>query len=129
MIGGYAGAALIVAGFSWLLLRFQLPQQAARITALVRESGAIMADKVLSDRKKERALRRNSAVLFGQFIKITLGLLAALALPMAVVWLVGLAGWWRLEEVIAVSLSWPFLLAGLVLFILVMLIGRRRGAG
>lgn len=126
MIGSYVGAALIVAGFAWLLLRLHLPEQALRINALVRASAATMSDKSLTDRQKERAMRQNSGTLFGQFLRITLGLLAALGLPMALVWLIGFTGLWSFEGAIEASLSWPFLLAGLVLFIAVMMVGRRR---
>lgn len=129
MIGSYAGAALMIAGFSWLLLRLQLPEQAARITIMVRASVATMSDSSLSDRQKERALQKSSIALFGQFLKITLGLAAALVLPLAAVWLIGFTSLWSFDGAIAASLSWPFLLAGLVLFVCVFWVGRRRGAG
>lgn len=129
MIGSYAGAALIVAGFAWLLLRLHLPQQATRITALVRASAAIMNDRSLTDRQKEKAMQANSGTLFVQFLKITGGLIAALGLPMLAVWLIGLTRVWSFEGAIEASLSWPFLTAGLVLFVAVMWLGRRRGAG
>lgn len=129
MIGSYAGAALIVAGFAWLLLRLRLVEQAQRINGMVRDSAAVMADKSLGDDARERALRKTSVALFGQFITLTLGLALALGLPMLLVWLLGLTRIWSFDAAIAASLSWPFLLGGLALFIVVMVIGRRRGAG
>ena len=129
MLGSYAGAALIVAGFSWLLVRLHLVEQAGRINAVVRDSAATMADRSLSDRDKEQALRRNSIALFGQFARITLGLALALGAPIALVWLLGLTALWSFDDAIAASLSWPFLVAGLILFVAVMIVGRRRSAG
>ena len=129
MIGSYAGAALIVAGFAWLLLRLGLVERAQEINAVVRQTAATMADRSLGDDEKERAMRKDSAALFRLFAIITGGLLLALGLPMLLVWLIGLTHLWSFDGAIAASLSWPFLLAGLVLFITVMVIGRRRGAG
>ena len=129
MIGSYVGAALVVAGFSWLLLRLGLVEQARDINVVLRATAATVADRSLSDAQKERALQQHSKALFGRFARVTLGLLLALGAPILVVWLIGLTHLWSFEGAMAASISWPFLLAGLVLFVLVMVLGGRRRAG
>lgn len=129
MIGSYAGAALVVAGFSWLLLRLGLVEQAREINVVLRTTAATVADRSLSDAQKERALQQQSKALFGRFARVTLGLLLALGVPILLVWLIGLTHLWSFEGAMAASISWPFLLAGLVLFVLVMVLGGRRRAG
>ena len=121
MIGSYLGAALIIAGFAWLLVRLGLVERARQINGLVRQSAATMSDRALNDDEKERALQRHSIALFRQFALLTLGLALALGLPILLVWLLGLTRLWSFEGAIAASLSWPFLLAGLVIFIAVLL--------
>ena len=128
MVGSYAGAAVIVAGFAWLLLRLGLVERAQEINAVVRQTAATMSDKSLSDDQKERAMRKDSAALFRLFGVITAGLLLALGLPMLLVWLIGLTDLWNFEDALAATLSWPFLIGGLVLFIVVVMVARRRGA-
>jgi len=129
VIGSYAGAALVVAGFSWLLLRLGLVEQAREINVVLRTTAATVADRSLSDAQKERALQQQSKALFGRFARVTLGLLLALGVPILLVWLIGLTHLWSFEGAMAASISWPFLLAGLVLFVLVMVLGGRRRAG
>ena len=115
--GNYAGAALIVVGFSWLLVRLGLVERARRINLIVKQSAATTADRSLSDLQKEQALRQNSLALFGLFGKITLGLLLALGLPTLLVRLVAYTHLWCFDEVIETSVSWPFLLVGFAIFI------------
>ena len=124
--GNYAGAALIVVGFSWLLVRLGLVERARRINLIVKQSAATTADRSLSDLQKEQALRQNSLALFGLFGKITLGLLLALGLPTLLVRLVAYTHLWSFDEVIATSVSWPFLLAGFAIFVAVILLQGRR---
>ncbi|MEO6091677.1 MAG: hypothetical protein ABIT04_08330 [Novosphingobium sp.] len=129
MIANYAGAALIVAAFWWLLQHFDLVNRARLIGVAARQSAATLANAALTDDEKGRAMRRDSIALFGHFARLSLLLAIALGLPMLVVWVLGLARLWRFEDVIAASLSWPFLLAGVVLFIALVAAERRRGAG
>ena len=125
-VGNYAGAALIVAGFSWLFVRLGLVQRAHQINLIVKQSAATTADHSLTDFQKEQMLRQNSLALFGLFGKITLGLLLALGLPTLFVRLVAFTHLWSFEEVIETSVSWPFLLTGFAIFVAVILLEGRR---
>jgi len=125
-IGNYAGAALIIVGFSWLFVRLRLVKRAHLTHLLVKRSAATAADRSLTDLQKEQALRQNSLALFGLFGKITLGLLLALGLPILFVRLVAFTHLWSFDEVIETSVSWPFLLTGFAIFVAVILLEGRR---
>ena len=129
MIGSYAGAALIVIGFSWLLIRLQLVERSARINGVVRQSTATAADRSLSDDEKGRALRRQSLALFGLFGDLTFRLALAIGLPILLVWLLALVRLWNFEGALEATVSWPFLIAGLLLFLVVFLRSGRRREG
>ena len=127
MIGNYAGAALIVTGFSWLLVRLQLVERSGRINGVVRQSAATAADRSLNDAEKGRAMRRHSLALFGLFGDLTLRLALAIGLPILLVWLLALVRLWSFDGAVEATLSWPFLIAGLLLFLVIFLrSGRRR---
>lgn len=129
MIGSYAGAILIVVGFTWLLIRLRLVERSRQINTIVRQSAATTADRSLSDSAKAQALRRYSMTLFGLFASLTLGLAIAVGLPILLVWLLALAQLWSFEGALEATLSWPFLIAGLVLFILALVRPEQRRAG
>ena len=129
MIGNYAGAALIVIGFSWLLLRLQLIERSGQVSGLVQQSTATAADRSLSDDDKGRALRRHSLALFGLFGDLTFRLALAIGLPILLVWLLAFARLWNFEGALEATLSWPFLIAGLLLFLVIFLRSRRRREG
>lgn len=126
MIGNYAGAALIVIGFSWLLLRLDLVERSGRINGVVRQSAATVADSSLSDADKAQAMRGHSLALFGMFADLTLRLMLAVGLPVLLVWLLAIMHLWSFEGALEATLSWPFLIAGLLLFFAIFLWPGRR---
>jgi hypothetical protein len=129
VIGSYAGAALIVIGFSWLLIRLQLVEQSRRINGIVRQSAATASDRSLSDSAKAQALRRHSLALFGLFASLTFGLVMAVGLPILLVWLLAFANLWSFEGALEATLSWPFLIAGLLPLLFIFLRSGHRHEG
>ena len=129
MIGSYAGAVLIVIGFSWLLLRLQLVERSGRISGVVRQSAATAADRSLSDAAKGQALRRYSLALFGLFADLTFRLALAVGLPILLVWVIAFTHLWSFEGALEATLSWPFLVAGLLPFLAIFLRSERRREG
>ena len=87
---------------------------------------ASLRDALLDDDAKEAAMQVNARALFAKFIHLTLGLAFALLVPVALIWGVSLTGIVSFETVMAVSLTWPFLLAGGILFIVVLMLGKRQ---
>jgi hypothetical protein len=129
VIGSYAGAILIVVGFSWLLIRLQLVEQSRRINGIVRQSAATASDRSLSDDAKAQALRKHSLTLFGLFGSLTLGLVLAVGLPILLVWLIAQTELWSFEGALAATLSWPLIIAGVLPLVYIFLRSGRRREG
>jgi hypothetical protein len=127
VIESYAGAILIVVGFSWLLIRLQLVERSREINGIVRQSAATASDRSLSDDAKAQALRKHSLTLFGHFAALTFGLVLAVGLPILLVWLIAQTELWSFEGALAATLSWPLIVAGILPLLYVFLrSGRRR---
>jgi hypothetical protein len=126
VIGSYAGAILIVVGFTWLLIRLRLVEQSRQINTIVRQSAATTADRSLSDSAKAEALRRYSLTLFGLFASLTLGLVVAVGLPILLVWLIALTELWSFEGALEATLSWPLIIAGILPLLYIFLRSERR---
>lgn len=125
MIAAYVGAIFIIIAFSQLLIWFGLVEKAKQIGGISKQTASVLSDASLDDDTKEKAMRQNSIALFGGFFSLTAGLIAALGLPILAVWLVSFAHVWSFETVMTVSLSWPVIVGGLVIFIVMMM--RARG--
>lgn len=114
MIGNYAGAILLVAGFSILFLRLQLIERSGRINGIVRHSAAVAADRSLGDDAKARAMRRNSLSLFGLFADLIFRLALTIGLPLLLVWGLSFTQAWSFQGAIDATFSWPVLIVGLL---------------
>lgn len=126
MIGASLAAGFIVLGFAAILSRLGLVKLASEVGQLSQSSLAVLRDPLLGDDAKEAAMQANARALFGKFIQLTLGLLASLLLPILLVWCVAQAGLVSFEAVMAVSLTWPFLVGGLAVFAAIVVLDRRR---
>ena len=124
----WLGAGFIIIGFGWLLARLGLVEIARDVAAQSRQSMAVMRNPALDDDAKEAAMQAAAKAMFALFFKLTAGLAVALALPMALVWAVAQTGVVSFDHIIEVSLTWPFLLAGVGVFIVVAMLGRRPAA-
>lgn len=121
MIGSYAGAILIVLGFCWLFLRLQLVERSKQVNVIVRQSAATASDRSLTDSAKAKTLRRHSLALFGLFASLTFRLMLAVGLPILLAWLLAFTHLWSFRGALDATLSWPFLIAGLLPFIVILL--------
>jgi len=83
---------------------------------------AILGDKQLSDLDKEKAMQQHSLAFFRSFFLILLGCTAALGLPFALVWGLGLTGAVSLDHTLEITLSWPFLVGSTVAGIVALVI-------
>ncbi|MBL0001932.1 MAG: hypothetical protein IPO97_13820 [Sphingomonadales bacterium] len=126
MIAASLAAAFIVLGFAMILSRLGLVALASEVRHLSQRSLNVLRDALLDDDAKEAAMQANARALFAKFIHLTLGLALALLVPVALIWGVSLTGIVSFETVMAVSLTWPFLLAGGILFIVVLVLGKRQ---
>ena len=126
MIAASLAAAFIVLGFAMILSRLGLVALASEVRHLSQRSLNVLRDALLDDDAKEAAMQANARALFAKFIHLTLGLAFAQLVPVALIWGVSLTGIVSFETVMAVSLTWPFLLAGGILFIVVLVLGKRQ---
>jgi hypothetical protein len=126
MIVAYIAATFIVLGFAGILSWLGLVGIAAEVSRLSQKSLAVLRDTLLSDDAKEAAMRANARALFARFLRLTSGFAIALAIPIALVWGVAQTGILEFEAVIQASLTWPFLLGGLIVFIAVVVLDKRK---
>ena len=122
----YAGAIFLVIGFIVVLKIAGLVEKATRVIDISKHAVAILRDPGMSDDDKESAMQSHAKQLAGLFFLLTLGGVAAVFLPLAVIW-----GFDRLEllsidAVLQVALSWPFIIATTVVIVLVLLAKRQR---
>lgn len=124
----YLGAVLIILCFSFLFDRLRLAERARDIPIIAKGTLATLGDKGLGDDAKEAAMRRDSKALFVLFGTLTAGLVFALGLPMLIAFLIGYTGFWSFDSVVAASMSLPFILGGLAIFLFLLVRpGRRSG--
>ena len=125
----YLGVAILVVGFVVLLKALGLVDKADKVMSKSKESVAVIRNTEMGDDDKEQALQANSKQLFILFFQLTLGCLAALLLPTAVVWGLDKAGVMSFDEVIAFTLSWQFLLGTTLLLVVLFYVMRKRRSG
>jgi sterol desaturase/sphingolipid hydroxylase (fatty acid hydroxylase superfamily) len=125
MIAAYTAAAFVIVAFAVILSRLGLVEIAAEVAVISRQSLAVIRDKTMSDDGKEAAMQANTLALFSRFAKLTTGLVVALLAPAAMVWVVAFTGLYTFDQVIAVSLTWPFLIGGVAAFFVVLLLRKR----
>jgi len=110
--------------FASLIRLFGAVDDARTVVSAARDSLQLMHDRRLTDRDKERALRRASGQLFGQFLQITLKSVGALAIPTLV--LVGLVRARLIDAsaVKAAATDWRLILAASVVALAALLYRR-----
>lgn len=109
-----AALALSVLAFIAVLRLSGTVTVAGNAAAVARDAAAAMRSPGLTDEEKEARSRRAAVALFGAFLRIAAGSLAAIAASAAVVWAGAAAGFYRIEEAIAVATGWPFLVGASV---------------
>ena len=122
----YAGAIFLVIGFIFILKISRLVEKSTRVIEISKQAMLELRNPELSDDDKEIAMQAHSKQLVGLFFLITIGGIAAVFLPLAVIW--GL-DWLKLisvDAVLGVALSWPFIIVTSVVIIVVLVFKRKR---
>jgi hypothetical protein len=83
----WLAASLLVAAFLILARLFGLQRKSKHVLDIVSESLTVIRDKEVADEVKEKKLQQRSLELFRLFSVLCLGGAAAVAVPLAVVWL------------------------------------------
>jgi len=122
----YAGAIFLVVGFVVVLKIAGLVEKATRVIDISKHAVAILRDPAMSDDDKESAMQSHAKQLAGLFLLLTLGGVAAIFLPLAVIWVFDRLELLSIDAVLHVALSWPFIIATTVVIILVLVVKRKR---
>lgn len=122
----YAGAIFLVIGFVAILKVAGLVDKSNRVIKVSKQAIAVLRDTELSDDAKESAMQSHAKQLIGLFFLITVGGVAAVILPVLVIWGLDQLDLISLDAVLSAALSWSFIAATTVVIILVLVIGRAR---
>ena len=122
----YAGAIFLVVGFIWIFKAFGLVEKSTRVIDISRRAVSDLRDDSLDDDAKESAMQAYAKQLLALFFLITIGGIAAVLLPVAVIWGLDRLQLLSYEAVLGVALSWTFLVATTVLICIAVVIARKR---
>jgi hypothetical protein len=122
----YAGAIFLVIGFVFILKIAGLVEKSTRVIDISRQAMAVLRSAELDDDAKESAMQSHAKQLVGLFFLITIGGVAAVFLPVAMIWGLDKLGLVSVDAVLDVALSWPFITASSVLIVLALVIKRKR---
>jgi len=120
------GALIVVAGFVFLLRALKLVPMAMEVTTVSRAALGVVQNPDLDDDAKGERMQQHAKRLFILFLLLTLGAAAALLLPVGLIWLLAQTGLLSYDGVIALLLSWQFLLATTVVAAVVVSIRSRK---
>lgn len=109
-----AALAISVLAFIVVLRLSGAVTVAGGAVGVARDAAAVMRSPGVSDDEKEARSRRAAIALFGAFLRIAGGSIAALTASAAVIWAGSAAGFYRIEEAVAVATGWPFLIGASV---------------
>lgn len=124
----WLAASFIVIAFAFLLVRLRVVSSSREVIALSRQAMAVITDQALTDRDKEQRLQAYAGALLKAFLFIVAGSAAAVGVPVLLVWALEFAGVLQLNAVLAVTVSWSFLLAATLVSVpLFYLLSRNKG--
>lgn len=121
----YAGAIFLVIGFIIVASALGVIARAKEVVARSKQSLRDLRDPALDDDAKEKLIQGHAVRLFALF-GILVGIaVAALGVPVLMVWLADRLGLVSLEAVLALTVSWQFIVIVLVASIPVMWLAHR----
>lgn len=114
------GALFVVAAFIVILHVLKLIPRGVEVTAVSRTALAVVRDPDLDDDAKAELMQRHAKRLLALFFLLTLGGAAALLLPVGLIYVLDMAGLFSFDGVMAVLVSWEFLLTTTVVSVVVL---------
>lgn len=113
----YVAAAFLVLGFIWILKIFKVVEKASHVIDISKRAFSDIVDAELDDLAKEKAMQAHAKTLFSLFFTITLGGFLALIGPYAALWFLDRQQILSLDDVMALVLSWQFLVGSTLIII------------
>jgi hypothetical protein len=108
------GASFVVIAFAVLAHYIGLIRWTGEVMRHAQRANQVLQNSALDDFTKEKAVQSVAIALFKLLGLLSLGSIVAVALPLALVWLAGLAGMLSFDAVMAMLVRWEFLLAATV---------------
>jgi len=121
----WLGAIVLAVGFITIVHYLQLVAKTKTVSQIATQAMQTIGDKSLSDEVKEKQLQKHSLTLMGLFLILLAGGIAAIGVPSALVWGMEQAGWLKLSDVMATTISWQFLLLTTLIGIVVTVVWRK----
>lgn len=112
-----AGGVAVLIGFIILMKLFGLVEKSIKVVDIAKLSITIVQNKNLNDYQKESMMKKNAKELFSLFFLITIGGIAALAIPFSLIWLMELTKLLTVSEVIETTLSVEFIIITIIISI------------
>ncbi len=122
----YVGAVFLVIGFIFILKVARLVDKSTRVIGISKQAVAELRDTEMSDDDKESSMQSHAKHLTGLFFLITIGGIAAVLVPIAVIWGLDRLNLVSIDAVLDVAMSWPFVVATTILIILALVVKRAR---
>ena len=110
-----AGALLVIVVFAFLLHVVRLVPKTKEVISIGQQAIATLRNAALSDDEKERKMQQDSLRLLRLLFVLISRSLLALLLPLALIWLSGLAGLFSFEGVLGMFMRWDFILGSTAL--------------
>lgn len=111
MIPNLIGIVILVAGFAVIIERARLVPYTRKVIELSRQSVQALGNPALSDDDKERIAQSNTLAMIRLLGALLCGTLAALGVPLLVVWGLDRLGWLSLDDVLTSLARWDVLVA------------------
>jgi hypothetical protein len=108
------GAVLLVGGVIALIKIFGLFPRAWHAVRTSRNAFDVINDPELGDDRKESLLQRYSLSVLSSFLDLLIRGAGSLAIPIGLLWALEFTGVVSLKAVLDLTISWPFLLGGVL---------------
>lgn len=117
---------LVVVGFLIFLKVFKVVEKSSEVFGVTKTALAVVNNRDLNDLQKEKMMQAHAKSLFILFFFVTVGSFLSLALPFGLVWLLELMGLVSVDAVIAMTLSWQFIVATIVITVIYFILMKKR---
>jgi hypothetical protein len=122
------GALLFIAVFVVLFIKLRILARVRKMSRIGMQALAVIGDVTLSDIEKEKQMQTAAIQLGGQLLIFSLCITLMFAGSLATLWGGEEAGWITMAQVLAITLSWPFMLTTTLMGILLGWAWRRLNA-
>ncbi len=120
------GAIILVVGFIAIINIFDLVGKSKKVIDVAKHSADVFQNPDMSDLEKEKAMQKNSIILFKYFFIIVAVCAIAVFAPLGVIWLVQLTGVTTVENVLHATFSWQFIVISSIFIIGITWLLRRK---